>query len=124
MFAAGGKRKFQTGKEAKKAAAQMAAEREAIQKLVGNEEEERRTEQILLEYREMRGPSLMDAHLQQLAKKPKTSAKNRGFDYDKVMNIFVLTEIVYEVDFIYYSTILTRCIAGYGWREKVECKRY
>jgi hypothetical protein len=85
MFAAGGKRKFQTGKEAKKAAAQMAAEREAIQKLVGNEEEERRTEQILSEYREMRGPSLMDAHLQQLAKKPKTtSAKNRGFDYDKV----------------------------------------
>ena len=66
-----GKNKFEGGKEAKKAAAALKAEREALERLMEDPEEKRRTEAILAEYREKRGPSLMDAHLEKLGKKPK-----------------------------------------------------
>jgi hypothetical protein len=83
----GSQRKFNMGKEAKKAAALLNAQREmreAQPKSAEEEEEARRTEAILQEYREKRGPSLMEAHLDQVSKKPKLSARQKGFDYDRV----------------------------------------
>jgi hypothetical protein len=85
MLANQGKRKFQTGKEAKKAAKSMIAEKEALQKALLNDEEQKKNDAFLAEYKEKRGPSLMDAHFESLSKKPKTSnTKNTSFDYERV----------------------------------------
>ena len=48
-------------------------------------EEKKRTEAILAEYREKRGPSLMDAHLEKVGKKPKlVNTRMKSFDHEKV----------------------------------------
>jgi hypothetical protein len=97
----GAQRKFNMGKEAKKAAALLNAQREmreAQPKSVEEEEEERRTEAILQEYREKRGPSLMEAHLDQVSKKPKLSSRQKNFDYDRVrLHRETLYRIVFSI---------------------------
>lgn len=80
-----GKNRFEGGKEAKKAAAALKAEREAVEKLIEDPEEKKRTDAILAEYREKRGPSLMDAHLEKVGKKPKlANTRMKSFDHEKV----------------------------------------
>ena len=52
-----------------------------------NEEEDRRTEAILEEYRLKRGPSLMEAHTDKLlAQKPEKTVR-KPFDRDRVREI-------------------------------------
>mmetsp|Transcript_3884 Transcript_3884/g.6078 ORF Transcript_3884/g.6078 Transcript_3884/m.6078 type:complete len:473 (+) Transcript_3884:50-1468(+) len=66
-----GNRKFDRGKETKKAAAALSAQREKEYEEYLNSEEGKQTEATLQLYREKRGPSLVELHRQETAKKPK-----------------------------------------------------
>eukprot|EP01038_Epipyxis_sp_PR26KG_P012923 gene12923-17321_t len=56
-------RKFQSGKEAKKLALELINHREKMRKEMESSEEGLKTKAIMDEYKELRGPSLMDKHL-------------------------------------------------------------
>lgn len=78
-------RKFNHGKEAKKAAAAMQLQRDAEYEAYLQSEEGQKTQAILDEHRQKRGPSLMDAHLEKQAKKkPKANEPRRAFDRELV----------------------------------------
>lgn len=80
-------RKFQTGKLAKKAVEQLSLEKEMRLKNQSNVETEEslRTKKIMEEFREKRGPTLMESHLDKQAKKQKPdSSVRRPFDREKV----------------------------------------
>eukprot|EP01041_Mallomonas_annulata_P001560 gene1560-3015_t len=79
-------RQFQSGKVAKKAAAELLRQREAERARCEDPEETARTQAILDEYRELRGPSLMEAHLEKKQKTKKSSEGGevrRPFDREK-----------------------------------------
>lgn len=121
LFASQGKNKFQGGKEAKKAAAALKAEREAVAQLMEDPEERKRTEALLAEYREKRGPSLMDAHLEKMSKKPKkVDTRLKSFDHEKVVQILVqLMQDGTHVDSISIKCYLFMCPILY-----VNCRRW
>ena len=105
MFASHGKNKFQTGKEAKKVAAALKAEREAVSRLLEDPEEKAKSEALLAEYREKRGPSLMEAHLDKLGKKPKIhDTRMKAFDHEKVVALHNICSFDYSVIGIFYSS--------------------
>ena len=77
-------RKFQTGKKAKVKNAMLAEEREALEKAMEGSAEAIRTKEVLEAYRELRGASLMDRHVEEAARKKTTSrpvpVERRAFD--------------------------------------------
>jgi hypothetical protein len=85
-------RKFQSGKQAKKRAEAMTHQREEQARIAAeeNSEEAVRTREVMDTYKEMRGPSLMEAHFDKKAKTPKiVSTERRPFDREKVGDTWV-----------------------------------
>lgn len=78
-------RKFQHGKEARKSAEVLQAQRDAEEEAYRNSEEGKRTQALLDEYREKRGPSLMEMHHISGVKRP--DAKSRGFNREEDMSM-------------------------------------
>ena len=86
-------RKFQTGKHAKQQVAELNRRQQNLPPSVATGE----ADSIMAEYREKRGPSLMDAHAEKKAKGP--SGKERGrkaFDRDMV-NILLTYSSPYSI---------------------------
>jgi hypothetical protein len=80
-------RKFQTGKDAKKMAEFLTLKRQQERELAENSIERKKTQQILEEYREIRGPTLMEAHFKkknQVLKDGSSSQSRKGFDWERV----------------------------------------
>jgi len=75
-------RKFQAGKGAKKAAE---AHRQVMEQLVVDPEEEARNQAILDEINAMRGPSLMDKHLEKKSKGKGAggAGERQSFDWER-----------------------------------------
>jgi len=77
-------RKFQTGKKAKVKNAMLAEEREALEKAMEGSAEAIRTKEVLEAYRELRGASLMERHVEAAAQKQSQGrqppAERRAFD--------------------------------------------
>lgn len=85
-------------------------------RLMEDPEEKNRTEAFLQEYREKRGPSLMDAHLDKLGKRPKTvDTRLKSFDHEKVC-------ICPLDDVILYSEIMWLLLLGNGRASQNEHK--
>jgi hypothetical protein len=87
-------RKFERGKQTKKDAAALAAEREKEYEEYLASDEGKQTEAVLQEYREKRGPSLMDRHLDEGGGSKKAKVQDtRFFDRDRVRTLlfFVIT---------------------------------
>jgi hypothetical protein len=78
-------RKFLSGKEAKKAALQLQAQRDQEYKEYMESEEGQRTQAIFDEHKIKRGPSLMDAHLEKQSAKRPTKEPRRAFDRELVI---------------------------------------
>eukprot|EP00607_Mallomonas_marina_P005460 CAMPEP_0182426114 /NCGR_PEP_ID=MMETSP1167-20130531/12592_1 /TAXON_ID=2988 /ORGANISM="Mallomonas Sp, Strain CCMP3275" /LENGTH=337 /DNA_ID=CAMNT_0024607323 /DNA_START=1 /DNA_END=1014 /DNA_ORIENTATION=+ len=77
-------RGFQAGKVARKTAAELGRQREAEREREEDTEETKRTQAILQEYRELRGPSLMDAHLEKRkSNRPVSGDTTRPFDRER-----------------------------------------
>ena len=79
-------RKFERGKQTKKDAAALAAQREQEYEDYLASEEGQQTEAVLREYREKRGPSLVDRHREEggLKKHKGEKQDTRFFDRDRV----------------------------------------
>lgn len=84
-------RKFQTGKVAKKTAGEIAAAKDAAAS-APKTEEELRTAAIMAEYREKRGQTLMEQHMEKTMSGTVSSnsrgvgQKRKEFDRDEVSN--------------------------------------
>jgi hypothetical protein len=84
-------RKFERGKQSKKAAEALAAESEKAYAAYLLSEEGKQTEAMLQEYREKRGPSLVDQHRENSTKRPKVdNSMSQFFDRDRVINSLLL----------------------------------
>lgn len=82
-------RKFQTGKTAKKISKQIAAYKEQMEQITNLQEstESNKTNEILEQYKEKRGKSLMEEHLEKRRQKKVDQTKSkerRPFDREKV----------------------------------------
>lgn len=73
-------RKFQTGKHAKQQVAELNRRQQNLPPSVATGE----ADSIMAEYREKRGPSLMDAHADKKAKGPGREKGRKAFDRDMV----------------------------------------
>ena len=74
-------RKFQTGKHAKQQIAELNRRQQNLPSSAATGE----ADSIMAEYREKRGPSLMDSHAEKKAKGPSSREKGRkAFDRDMV----------------------------------------
>ncbi len=87
-------RQFQSGRAANKIAQQMSAARDAAAENEPESEETRRTKEIMAEFREKRGLTLMEQHLenQKIGQKTSSSsaaAKRKAFDRDSVSSIVI-----------------------------------
>ncbi len=100
-------RKFQTGKVAKKAAATMVGIKQQLEEGDGAQSEEAlRTVAVLAEYREKRGATLMEQHLEKKKEKDAKSGgssggggtKRKAFDRDEVSG-----GVVVSVTYIHVS---------------------
>ena len=82
----GKSRQFQSGKTAKKKAEALAAMKEQNSTPAALAEAER-TQRVLDEYRALRGPSLMDAHIEKRAQGKVEVKVRQPFEHDRVSYI-------------------------------------
>lgn len=80
-------RKFERGKQTKKDAAALAAEREREYEAYLASDEGKQTEAVLQEYREKRGPSLVDRLRDEGGNKKAKVQDTRFFDRERVSDL-------------------------------------
>jgi hypothetical protein len=102
-------RKFQTGKKAKKTATATTEQREAYEESMKYSEEAQKTQAILAEYKEKRGASLMERHVDEKAKKQPTKVEGgrRAFDRELVSLIYSYIYI-YMYIYIYIDAVFNQ----------------
>jgi hypothetical protein len=96
-------RKFDRGKETKKEAAALTKQTEQEYERYMATEDGKKTEAMLNEYREKRGPSLMDLHQERASKAPRRATQEtQFFDRERVRSSTSRVNVINITIYIFY----------------------